>query len=96
MRSLITSGPLARHLPDRRARHEPDAHTALPQVPRRARPSGARHVFALSVRLPVLAAGCYVVWSRGIDAAGNVEHKNPKRNLRRFRILAKPKARTPV
>ena len=44
----------------------------------------------------MLAAGCYVVWSRGIDAAGNVEHKNPKRNLRRFRILAKPKARTPV
>ena len=30
--------------------------------------------------------GRYVVWSRGVDIANNVERKNRKRNLERFRV----------
>ena len=38
------------------------------------------------LRLPKLSAGQYVVWSRAIDSAGNVERKSSSRNLRRLRI----------
>jgi hypothetical protein len=39
--------------------------------------------FSYRHRLP---RGRYVAWVRGIDAAGNVEHKARKRNLTRFRV----------
>ena len=39
--------------------------------------------YTLGTRLP---RGRYLAWARGIDAAGNVEKKNQKRNLVRFTI----------
>jgi hypothetical protein len=39
--------------------------------------------FALKAKFP---RGRYVVWTRGVDVANNIEHKNRKRNLARFRV----------
>jgi hypothetical protein len=39
-----------------------------------------------SLKLPLLAPGRYTVWSRGIDAAGNVERKHRGRNVLVVRI----------
>ena len=40
--------------------------------------------FTAKRRLP---KGTYQIWVRGIDAAGNVEHKKRKRNFKRLRLL---------
>jgi hypothetical protein len=39
--------------------------------------------FSIKAKLP---RGRYVVWSRGVDIANNVEKKNRKRNLARFKV----------
>ena len=39
--------------------------------------------FSLKAKLP---RGRYVVWTRGFDVANNIERKNRKRNLERFRV----------
>jgi len=39
--------------------------------------------FTFKAKLP---RGRYVVWSRGVDVANNVERKNRKRNLERFKV----------
>jgi hypothetical protein len=39
-----------------------------------------------SLKLPSLAVGRYTIWSRGIDAAGNIERKARGRNLLALRI----------
>jgi Bacterial Ig-like domain (group 3) len=41
----------------------------------------AKGASSWSLKLPPLPAGRYTVWSRGIDAAGNVERKNRGRNV---------------
>ena len=48
-------------------------------------PATGRTSFAFARKLE-LAKGRYVIWTRGIDAAGNVERKARTRNLRRFTV----------
>lgn len=46
----------------------------------------AKGTSSWTLKLPVLPAGRYTIWSRGIDAAGNVEHKHRGRNMLVFRV----------
>lgn len=48
----------------------------------------AKGTTSWSLKLPVLPSGRYTFWSRGIDAAGNVERKDKRRNALVVRIPA--------
>ncbi len=48
----------------------------------------AKATTSWSLKLPVLPSGRYTFWSRGIDAAGNVERKDRKRNVLVLRLPA--------
>ncbi|MET0603148.1 MAG: Ig-like domain repeat protein [Baekduia sp.] len=49
----------------------------------------AKGTSSWSLKLPSLPAGRYTIWSRGIDAAGNIERKARGRNLIVVRIPAR-------
>lgn len=46
----------------------------------------AKGTTSWTLKLPTLPGGRYMVWSRAIDTAGNVERKDRKRNFLTFRI----------
>jgi len=46
----------------------------------------AKGTSSWSLKIPSLPPGRYTIWTRGIDAAGNVERKNRRRNLLVLRI----------
>ena len=46
----------------------------------------AKGTSSWSLKLPSLAPGRYTIWTRGIDAAGNIELKDRGRNLLYVRI----------
>jgi hypothetical protein len=73
-----------------------ERHFSRPQSCRTNAHITATGTTSWRLELPVLAPGRYRVWSRGIDAAGNVERKNAARNLRRFRIPTRRAARAPA
>ncbi|HEY6761158.1 MAG TPA: Ig-like domain repeat protein [Baekduia sp.] len=54
----------------------------------------AKGTSAWSLKLPSLPHGRYTIWTRGIDAAGNVERKGRGRNLLVLRIPTQSKAST--
>ena len=49
----------------------------------------AKGTSSWSLKLPSLPSGRYTIWSRGIDAAGNIERKARGRNLIAVRIPAR-------
>ncbi|HEY4096192.1 MAG TPA: Ig-like domain-containing protein, partial [Baekduia sp.] len=52
----------------------------------------AKGTSAWSLKLPKLPAGRYTVWTRGIDAAGNIERKRRSRNVLVVRIPVQKQA----
>jgi hypothetical protein len=56
----------------------------------------AKGTSSWSLKLTTLPTGRYTIWSRAIDAAGNVERKNRTRNLLVLRIPARRAARAAV
>ncbi|MDQ5807870.1 MAG: hypothetical protein M3320_04275 [Actinomycetota bacterium] len=78
-------GRLCRFLDDQGRFGKPTKCSGGTSVPARVRTPGraVRWNYAIGARLP---KGRYVAWVRAIDAEGNLERKNRKRNLLQFRI----------
>jgi hypothetical protein len=74
-RSLTSKGTLSR-------KRTSCLHTTYVNAKQTGRlPGSTKWTFTARRRLP---AGRYQIWVRGIDAAGNVEHKSRKRNFKRL------------
>ncbi len=64
----------------------PRGRLGTPRSCLRPRYLDARGARSWRLRLPLPRRGRYLVWVRGIDAAGNVERKDRTRNLRRLTL----------
>ncbi|MGH2943820.1 MAG: hypothetical protein ACRDLN_13705, partial [Solirubrobacteraceae bacterium] len=60
---------------------EADDSFSAPRDCRRTSYVDAQGTTNWSLKLPRLKPGRYTIWTRGIDAAGNVERKDRGRNL---------------
>ena len=78
---------VARHVADKLCRFlQDDRKFSKPRDCAKTSYLDATGTSSWSLKLPILLRGRYTIWTRGIDAAGNIELKNRGRNLLVVRI----------